>query len=166
MEEVRFVRVVDQLARHVRLAERYVESELRCASAGDLLEYRPGSLFRAKSRGKALIQRRGLGIERRATKDGAIVFAYHEIPHRLEEPAVSTGSRTKDLRLGHRHIAHLLAPAVAGDSHSLGIDQAFGNPFPDRILATQRAIDPDQVLPPLAQQGTRRSPLQIGREHV
>src|SRR3546814_8743074 len=36
MEEVRFVRVVDQLARHVRLAERYVESELRCASAGDL----------------------------------------------------------------------------------------------------------------------------------
>src|SRR3546814_246786 len=103
MEEVRFVRVVDRLARHVRLAERYVESELRCASAGDLLEYRPGSLFRAKSRGKALIQRRGLGIERRATKDGAIVFAYHEIPHRLEEPAVSPGSRTKDLRLGHRH---------------------------------------------------------------
>src|SRR3546814_12868076 len=100
MEEVRFVRVVDQLARHVRLAERYVESELRCASAGDLLEYRPGSLFRAKSRGKALIQRRGLGIERRATKDGAIVFAYHEIPHRLEEPAVSTGSRTHDLKIG------------------------------------------------------------------
>src|SRR3546814_14023630 len=123
MEEVRFVRVVDQLARHVRLAERYVESELRCASAGDLLEYRPGSLFRAKSRGKALIQRRGLGIERRATKDGAIVFAYHEIPHRLEEPAVSTGSRTKDLRLGHRHIDHLRAPAVAGASHSLGIEE-------------------------------------------
>src|SRR3546814_11118478 len=102
MEEVRFVRVVDQLARHVRLAERYVESELRCASAGDLLEYRPGSLFRAKRRGKALIQRRGLGIERRATKDGTIVFAYHEIPHRLEEPAVSPGRRTKNLRLGHR----------------------------------------------------------------
>src|SRR3546814_11378163 len=93
----------------------------------------------------------------RATKDGAIVFAYHEIPHRLEEPAVSTGSRTKDLRLGHRHIDHLRAPAVAGDSHSLGIDQAFGNQFPDRILETHRAIDPDQVLHPLARQAIGRA---------
>src|SRR3546814_20053722 len=113
MEEVRFVRVVDQLARHVRLAERYVESELRCASAGDLLEYRLGSLFRAKSRGKALIQRGGLGIERRATKDGAIVFAYHDIPHRLAEPAISTGSRTTDLRFVLLHIHNLPSPPVA-----------------------------------------------------
>src|SRR3546814_10624085 len=101
------------------------------------------SLFRGKSRGKALIQRRGLGIERRAPKDGAIVFAYHEIPHRLEEPAVSPGSRTKDLRLGHRHIAHLRAPAVAGDSHSLGIDQAFGTQFHERILEIHSALYPD-----------------------
>src|SRR3546814_12034962 len=127
----------------------------RCGSAGDLLEYRPGSLFRAKSRGKALIQRRGLGIERRATKDGAIVFAYHEIPHRLEEPAVSTGSRPKDLRLGHRHITHLRPPAVAGDSPSLGVDQAFGNQFPERILATQRPTHPDQSLHPPPRQGPR-----------
>src|SRR3546814_4991619 len=49
---------------------------------------------------------------------------------------------------------------------SLGIDQAFGNQFPDRILETQRAIDPDQVLHPLARQGTRRSPLRIGSEHL
>src|SRR3546814_21069560 len=85
-------------------------------------------------------------------------------PQRLDEPVVSTGSRTTDLRLGHRHIDHLRAPAVAGDSHSLGIDQAFGNQFPDRILETQRAIDPDQVLHPPARQGPRRSPLRIGRD--
>src|SRR3546814_11441873 len=85
MEEVRFVRVVDQLARHVRLAERYVESVLRCASAGDLLEYRPGSLFRAQRRGKDLIQRRGLGIERRAPNEDAIVSAYHGRPHNLTD---------------------------------------------------------------------------------
>src|SRR3546814_15606191 len=79
MDEVRFVRVVDQLARHVRLAERYVESELRCASAGDLLEYRPGTLFYAQRRGQALIHRRGPGFERRPTKEGAIFLPYHKI---------------------------------------------------------------------------------------
>src|SRR3546814_14368816 len=91
----------------------------------------------------------------RATKDGAIVFAYHEIPHRLEEPAVSTGSRTKDLRLGHRHIDHLRATAVAGDSHSLGIDQAFGNQFHDRICRSEERRGGKESVRTSMSRGTR-----------